>query len=31
MMSKEYRVGVAYEEGFVVYVKANSEENKICI
>jgi hypothetical protein len=26
MMSKEYRVGVAYEEGFVVYVKANSKE-----
>ena len=25
-MSKEYRVGVAYEEGFVVYVKANSKE-----
>ena len=25
-MSKEYRVGVAYEEGFVVNVKANSKE-----
>ena len=25
-MSKEYRVGVAYEEGFVVRVKANSKE-----
>ena len=25
-MSKEYRVGVAYEEGFVVNIKANSKE-----
>tara|TARA_R100000900_G_scaffold6990_4_gene7196 strand:- start:1238 stop:1444 length:207 start_codon:yes stop_codon:yes gene_type:complete len=25
-MSKKYRVGVAYEEGFVVNVKANSKE-----
>ena len=25
-MSKEYRVGVAYEEGFVVNVKADSKE-----
>ena len=25
-MSKEYRVGVAYEEGFVVDVKADSKE-----
>ena len=25
-MSKEYRVGVAYEEGFSVKVKANSKE-----
>ena len=25
-MSEEYRVGVAYEEGFVVKIKANSKE-----
>lgn len=25
-MSEEYRVGVAFEEGFVVYVKADSKE-----